>query len=392
MPYAGLPHTACAPAGLWLLGAWTRPYGLSELEAWRASCGYAQPEWGVGLSMMRFGLECYSENTTTIDCGFRIFDRVSNGLGGSMHYTQYRFESYQQTYQDYSAVAGIALKLHESLHLGLLQRGLPEYFYAGDTADIVPLSSAGVIWIPYRGLELGCNIIYCSNDYALLYSLSAGMLDCLRVRSSYSPQLLDGSFGIELVLGNVSTSYAMRYHPYLGLSHSVAAGATSETPRFARLNFSRSRKPVFSGPAIDLTTCSAEDLDRAGGMGGIIARRCIQYRKTRRCAQQKSPGQHGLHHPPGDLTIRHSTGEPQPVPRAATPRTITRRQQVVILLSDAQRQQLFQKLVAAGMPAPRALHFARSTLKLPLPVALNLALQSDFYTTREKELLQKSCQ
>lgn len=277
-----------SPAGLpggpsfFLDMAYSQPYGLEGLHAGSAHGGVSSNRAGGMLSWSGFGIEEYREDTAEASAGIAPNGWFRAGAGLSFSRLLISTDEAAIEEKHFDLRLSAVVSPFPWIEAGFQQENARSLFNAEGEDLHFPAWSAGVALRPVRGFGASWNITSTFFGAVNTLSVSANLLECLLITGGYSRETNSIAGAVILVIRGMMISYGLRYHSYLGATHSLGATVTMGMAPPEEINYnSRIIHRAFPAPevrTIDLKDCTVDELCEAPGMERPLAERLVKFR------------------------------------------------------------------------------------------------------------------
>ncbi len=270
----------------------SRPYSGGEIGTGSVALQYGPAEYGLQGSWNSFGSDFYREHTLSAMAGYAVFPFLSAGISENLYILKIQAEglSLDKSFAD----SGFALLLNISpwFKAGLIQTNIFSMLN-GKNADIIyPERSAGILLKPCRGFSLCWNITETAVERVNAFTAAVNPAPFFSVSGGYCRENSSLAASFTVSASGFFVSYGLRYHPYLGYSHSLgitcAPDRSVETLDYSRPLFRSSRK------RINVKTASIEDFKEIEGLTPRSAERIVLYREKIGPVNEKALVQIGM--------------------------------------------------------------------------------------------------
>ncbi len=262
--------------GLLLNSTASRPYCESELSAAGLYAQYGGTVHGLQGSWNSFGADFYREQTISVKCGYRPFTFLSAGISENIFAVDISLDGLSRKIRMADTDASMLFSPYSWIAVSVIQSCIVTKINKKNTDILYPERSAGISVKPAKGFSASWNITETAAGRVNSFAAAVNPVAFFTMHGGYSREnsALAAAFGV-LVHGFMF-SYGLRYHPYLGYTHSV--GITF-APDFSAdcLDYGR---PIFSRPAkkTDIRAATIDDLKGIDGLSARSAERAIMYR------------------------------------------------------------------------------------------------------------------
>lgn len=388
-----------APA-LFLDMNYARPYNLEGLSAASVYAGTSLNHFAALLSWNSFGIDEYKEDTIETSFGFKIGKYVTGGVASSISKLSIHTELVDFTEYFFNFRAGIVCAPFKWLELGYHQENIRSLFQEVARDIHYPAWSAGTVLRPASGFSFSWNINKTYFSYINTFAVSANLLKWLAMSGGYSRETNSFAGAVNILINGIVATYGLRYHSYLGATHSFAATLRYNAPPLEEISYSKPRKNSCNEP-INLVSCNKEDLEQAG-IDTLIAERIIKYRETIGPLSKKSLIQMGLstkeyrrlshcflNLASDTVALKNDVQEKKSVSKK---NNINKIPKANLPFRNAEsRKLLFQKLVNEGVKASSALRLSELAKDLTRQKLIDSINDLTFLSDNEKKLAKKVC-
>lgn len=330
------------------------PYTLKGLYASSLRAGYGTRGFGIQAAWDRFGLEQYTEHIVELNIGYMPVKYVSIGAGA--YYYNLSIDTVEtglRTHQ-FDARASIVLSPCRWIDLSFIQENIVSAFRKSRRDLMFPEWSAGAALKPFRGFAILYNVNSTAAGYVNCVSASAAVLKYFSLRAGYAVEATTFAASLSFIYRYIAVSYGIKYHPHLGLTHSVGVTLSA---------FEMNIEPICYGPVIaaaggsaaekkvDLNACTRDELAALPGTAGRFTDRIMKYRKTIGPLTRTGLLQVGMTEAEINELMEHATGL---APEEEDRKTQYLRRDA----AEKSQKLLFRKLVGEGLPASTALELS----------------------------------
>lgn len=261
-------------SGFTATAAGGKPFYGYGLDSEYAAMQYGAPRYGLSLRWNSFGDSAYRENSFCAGAGFRPVDWLSAGATADLYRISIDCEDavYGETLYDFGA--GLMLVPVQWLQAGFMLRNVHALFETQD--PLFGEWSCGLLAKPCSGLSVSWNLTDNPAGRINTFIVTVNPLQYLSSGFGYSVESSSFSMFAGFMYGRVEFNYGLRFHPYLGYSHTVSitySGSGVTEP----LAYGKVNNPP--GKRINIRTADYEDLIDLGILSETSARRIILYRE-----------------------------------------------------------------------------------------------------------------
>lgn len=377
---------------------YARPYNLEGLSAASASAGASLNNFGGMLSWNSFGIDQYKEDTFEASIGYKVGNYLSLGVSPGISKLSIHAEPVDFTEYFLNVRAAAVISPFKWIVLAYHQENIRSLFL-DEARDIhYPAWSAGTLIRPASGFSLSYNINKTYFSYINTFAASANLLKWLSVSGGYSRETSSLAGAVIILINGIAASYGLRYHSYLGTTHSFSVTLRYGAPPLEEINYSKPRKSACKEP-INLARCTKEDLEQAG-IDGLVAERIIKYRETIGLLSRKSLIQMGLSSKeyrrlsPCFLNLAEDTAlkKDERENKVKAKKKIDKNSKPDLPFRNAEaRKLLFQKLIQEGVKASSALRISELAKDCTRQKLLDSINHLSFLNDSEKQAAKKVC-
>ncbi len=349
---------------------YSNPYSLAGLEAGSVRGGFPLGDAGFQLAWSRFGIDEYREDIFEANAGYRLHRMLLAGAGVSHFRLGISADDLSEDHSLTDYRASLLAAPFSFLEISLLQENLRALFDSRRETMLYHDTCLGVGILPARGISLTWNANRTYDGWINTFSAGANLLSWLSVKAGYSRETSSYAASAIVAWKNISISYGLRYHSYLGATHTfgatVAASPVSfEEVRYGTRPFRRALPDITE--KIDISRCGAEELKKLPGFDEQMTERVIRYRALFGPVSEKALLQLGLKSRDIEFLTPFITGlapDEAPKEKRATARRRTRtirageRPAGLPFAGTSKRRDLFQRLLGAGVPSLTALRLS----------------------------------
>ncbi len=355
----------------WALSTgYSHPYSLEGLEAGSVRAGFPFGDAGFQAVWSRFGIDEYREDIFEANAGYRLHRMLLVGAGVSHFRLGISADDLSEDHNLTDYRASLLAAPFSFIELSLLQENLRALFDSRRETMLSHDTCMGVGIFPARGISLTWNANRTYDGWINTFSAGANLLSWLSVKGGYSRETASYAASAIVAWKNISVSYGLRYHSYLGATHTfgatVAASPVSfQEVRYGTRPFRRSLPDLTE--KIDISRCGPDDLKKLPGFDEPMTERVIRYRALFGPVSEKALLQLGLKSRDIEALTPLITGlasdeAPKEKRERAQRRTRTiragERPAGLPFAGTSKRRDLFQKLLGAGVPSLTALRLA----------------------------------
>lgn len=278
--------------GLLLNSSAGRPYSEEVLASGGSAVQYGSGNYGVQMSWNSFGSDFYREHIFSLKAGYSVFPFLHTGISENLYLLKIDTDEISIERKETDTDLAVLLTPLPWLNAAFIQTGIVSLISKENEDIIYPERSAGILIKPGNGFSLSWNITDTAAERVNIFSASINPASFFSVKGGYCRENSSFAASFGILAEKFFVSYGLRYHPYLGYTHSVGITCTL-TPQIETLNYGR---PIFStaGKKINIKTADLNDLMKINGLSEKSAERIILYRQKIGPLTEKSLMQIGL--------------------------------------------------------------------------------------------------
>jgi hypothetical protein len=346
----------------------------------------------VSASWQRFGIKEYGEDIFAASAGIEAARWLN--LGATLKY-QRGFISTDELSETFAYTDGGLYVLWmpcRYMSAGLFQDNIYTLYDRSRRDTLFPETGAGIIFTPADGLSASYNINREQFGYVQTISASAHIIPQLVLSGGYSPQTSSFAFSATVIFKNFNISYGLRYHSYLGATHSFGLTASLDPCYAVPVDYKAApRRYTFQDKTtkLNLSTCSLDELKKADLMRDEVAVRVIAYRKTIGSLTETALFQAGCSSAEIEAVKDSCTGiefEREQKPRQ---QRVTNSQPAY---TSAVRKDIFTALVKGGVSASAAIKIADSAKTKPKQQLIAAISASKEFSAQDKTRAVEICE
>lgn len=337
----------------------SRPYSLEGLSSCTSGLKYSSERAGAQLSWHSFGTGFYSENRFTAGAGFRAAEIFHAGGSVSLYKLVIDADDKTLSRTMYDGDIAAALSPFRWITIALFQGNAGAYS-GQNRMELYPERSAGVLITPSDGFSVSWNLTDTSAGYLNAFAANITPSPFLTLRGGYSPEDSRFSASLSVVIENISVSYSLSSHPYLGYTHSFGISYSSSTDvkpfSYGAEESERSTKKINISSAPD------EDIKGIPGLSEKSSRRILLYREKIGPVTEKALRQIGLSKDEIDSVKNSCYGLSRGSDRNRRDRKNEFQKktgkQKAFIPSKERIKERFRRMIKAGIPAAAALRYS----------------------------------
>jgi hypothetical protein len=275
-----------------------QPYSLKDLMAGMTVFTMPAGNLGFMISWAHFGMEGYRENTVRSGMGYTFGKIFTTGIDAAWCNLGIDIDSITVEKNYFDLQWSAVLSLFSLLDLSFTLENIRAMIYDERDSLLQPRWSSGIRFVPVRGFSLIWNISKSSGTLLNTISATAHILPAFSLSMGYVRETTACSAAAVLLYGHVSSSYCLKFHPYLGATHSFSVTLMYDHIALPSLQFdsmkstSSRRKKIRE--KININVCTLEELTGIPVVNEDYAERIYKYRQLIGPVSEKSLYQIGM--------------------------------------------------------------------------------------------------
>lgn len=270
-----------------------RPYSEKILATEGFAVQYGSGDYGLQSSWNSFGGDFYREHTFSFMGGYSIFSSLHAGITENVRIIKIETNELSMSENFYDTDLALLYTPFPWISAAFIQTGIVSLFSGQNNGVICPVRSAGIMIKPCSGFSLSWNIADTEPAYANTFSAVINPARFLSVSGGYCRENSSFAASFGVAAARVFVSYGLRYHPYLGYTHSIGITYTPD-PEIESLNYGRPLLSAAVEKKINIKTAEIDDLKKIEGLSALSAGRIILYRQKIGPVSEKALMQIGL--------------------------------------------------------------------------------------------------
>lgn len=377
--------------GLLLQSYAGRPYSNEALTAAGSAIQYGTGDYGFQLSWNSFGSDFYRENTFSLNGGYSIYPFLHTGISAKIYLLRINTEELYEFNTIPETDFAVLLTPYSWLNMSIIQSGIFSLATGQKSEVIYPERSAGVLLKPGNGFSLAWNITDTAAGMVNTFSAVVNPVTFFSVKGGYCIENSSFAASIGILSENFYVSYGLKYHPYMGYTHSIGITYTPQT-KIESLHYG---KPVFSSPVkkINITTAVYDDLKTIEGLSEISAQRIILYREKIGPVNGKGLMQIGLTGEEIKILEANVYGLAR-VSRNKNGKkdfSISRKKFVKMPPRNERIKNRFRQLIGSGIPAFKAITYSELVESGKTDEIQKALLNDNSLSEEQKKIIEKTC-
>ena len=254
-----------------------RPYSEKELTSGGVAIQYGDGDYGLQLSWNSFGAYFYREHTFSLKAGYSIFSFLNVGVSENLYILKIAVNELSKEWRKSDTDVSLLFLPCQWLNFAFTQTGVVSYFNNKNDDILYNESSIGVLFKPGKGFSIAWNNTDTAAERVNIFAVSVNPTKFLTLKGGYCKENSSFTTAIGILAENLFISYGLRYHPFLGYSHSIGISYTIGSG-IESLDY---KKPLFSieREKMNINTASLGELKSIDGLSDVSAERIILYRE-----------------------------------------------------------------------------------------------------------------
>jgi hypothetical protein len=368
-----------------------RPYSNGLLTTAGSALQYGSGDFGLQFAWNSFGADFYRENTFSLSAGYSIFPFLNAGITGNIYWLKIDTGDIYQDEQIPEGGFGILLAPLPWINAAFQQTGIASLTGKQNSEIIFPERSAGLLLKPGKGFSIAWNITETAALYANTFSAVINPAPFFSVKGGYCRESSSFSAAVGILAKDFYISYGLKFHPYLGYTHSIGISYTSENT-IESLHYG---KPLFRSvrKKININNASLDEIKNIEGLSLRSAERIILYREKIGPITEKGLMQIGL---TGD-EINILEDNVYGLERTSRSRdgnknfTFKKKKFVKTPPRNERIKTRFRELINRGIPATKAIRYSELSENVNRNEFLNTLFNDNSFTDEQKKFIEKVC-
>lgn len=375
--------------GLLLNSTAARPYSERELSAAGLFAQYSSAEYGGQLSWSSFGADFYRENIVSFKAGYRLFSFISAGISGSLYKADISLDNLEREIYAGDTDAGLLLAPCSWLGVSFMQTNIITLINKKKEDVLYPSRSAGITVKPATGFSLSWNITSTPAGIVNSFAAAANPLKYFTVQGGYSREdsSLAAAFGV--MINGFAISYGLRYHQYLGYTHSAGITFAPHTIT-GSLDYGRT---ILSQPEKkrDIRSATIDDLREIDGLSPRSANRIILYRDRIGPVTEKALVQIGMSREEIAIIESNFFGLQRTAHSIDSDKKPARKKFLNRPPKSERIKHRFREMIASGIPSTRAITYSELCESADEETFTDTLEGDRSLTDEQKVIIKSSC-
>jgi hypothetical protein len=254
-----------------------RPYSEKELSSGGMAIQYGSGSYGLQISWNSFGADFYREHTFSLKAAYSIFAFLNIGVSENLYVLKIATDELSDDWKKYDTDVSFLFLPFSWLNFGFTQTGIASLINEKNNDMLYNESSMGVLFKPGKGFSIAWNNTDTAIERLNIFTVSINPVNFIALRAGYCKENSSFSTAMGILAKNLFISYGLRYHPFLGYSHSIGISYTIGSG-IESLDY---KKPLFSieREKININTATLDDLKAISGLSDLSVERILLYRE-----------------------------------------------------------------------------------------------------------------
>ncbi|MCL1833648.1 MAG: helix-hairpin-helix domain-containing protein [Leptospirales bacterium] len=254
-----------------------RPYSEKELMSGGAAVQYGSTNYGLQIFWNSFGADFYREHTFSLKAAYSIFSFFNIGISENLYILKIAADELSKDWRKSDTDISLLFSPYQWLNFAFTQTGIVSLINEKNDDILYNESSVGVLFKPGKGFSIAWNNTDTAIERVNIFTVSINPTNFITLKGGYCKENSSFSTAMGILASDLYISYGLKYHPFLGYSHSVgisyAIGSGIESLDY--------KKPLFSSDRekININRATLDDLKAITGLSDVSAERIILYRE-----------------------------------------------------------------------------------------------------------------
>jgi len=391
------PYIMTSPALLYLADGFIfssyagKPYSEKELTSAGSALQYGCGEYGVQFSWNSFGTDFYREHTFSLKGGYSLFPFLHLGISGNLYLLKISTNVIAMDKKAYDTDLALLFTPFHWLNAGIMQSGVVSLFNHQNDDFLYRERSAGILVKPGRGFSLTWNMTDTASERENTFTATINPAPFFSVSGGYCHENSSFASSIGILAKNIFVSYGLKYHPYLGYTHSIGITFALH-PVIESIDYG---KPLFPAPLkkVNIQSATPDDLKKIDGLTGLSADRIILYREKIGPLSEKALIQIGLTGDEKKALEENIYGLERSIPGMDHDNNRkSKKKKFVKKPPRNERIKLkFRKLINAGIPASKAFSYSELSESGRGADFFNILHNDNSLNEEQKKIIGKAC-
>ncbi len=273
------------------------PYSIDGLYSSNIAAGSSKGIYGYQFAWRRFGIREYMENIFEANAGIMPVKWISAGAGASYYCISITSGeiSFKSRLLDYRG--SVHVTPFSWLDFSYEQDNIISMIHGNREDLLYPEKRFGIALMPVRGFSLSWNRNWSITGTADYFSFETRLLPFLMLRGGYSREASTYAAALSVAYDNFILSYSVRYHSFLGITHSLGFTTCYNRVKYDNIDYYGSGKKNtedIRSERVNINTCSEDELKKIPILNDGLINRITRHREIIGPLSKKSLSQIGL--------------------------------------------------------------------------------------------------
>jgi len=257
-----------------------RPYSEKELMSGGMAMQYGSKNYGLQISWNSFGADFYREHTFSLKAAYSIFSFLNVGISENLYILKIATDELSEDWKRNDTDISFLFSPYQWLNFAFTQTGIAslinENINEKNSDMLYNERSFGVLFKPGKGFSIAWNNTTTAIERLNIFSVSVNPTKFITLKAGYIKENSSFSTVVGILADTLFISYGLKYHPFLGYSHSIGISYTIGSG-IESLDY---KKPLFATnrEKININRASLDEL-KAMNLSDVSAERIILYRE-----------------------------------------------------------------------------------------------------------------
>ena len=237
-----------------------RPYSGENIASRGSTIQYGAEKYGIQISWNMFGADFYMENICSLCAGYTIFSFLHAGISENLYTLKINMSGLSENRKFTDTDISLLFTPFPWLNAAFTQTGIATLIKNRNSETIYPERSTGILIKPGKGFSLIWNITDTAVEKVNSFETIVNPTSFFSIKGGYCMEKSSFTTTFGILVKKFFVSYGLKYHPYLGYSHSIGI-SYAMNPEIETLHYGT---PLFSlfKKKINIQTATPEDLEK----------------------------------------------------------------------------------------------------------------------------------
>jgi DNA uptake protein ComE-like DNA-binding protein len=254
-----------------------RPYSEKELLSGGMAMQYGSENYGLQISWNSFGADFYREHTFSLKAAYSIFSFFNVGISENLYILKIATNEFSENWKRNDTDISFLFLPFQWLNFAFTQTGIISLINEKNSDMLYSERSIGVLFKPGKGFSISWNNTDTAIERLNIFTVSVNPTKFLTLKAGYIKENSSFAATIGILADTLFISYGLRYHPFLGYSHSIGIsytiGSGIESLDYKKSLFATEREKI------NINRASLDELKAIDGLSDVSAERIILYRE-----------------------------------------------------------------------------------------------------------------